>query len=618
MMTKKWLAWALALCFLLPCCGAAGAEGQDYFFSNMNSNAVQNGVQKLRRMTLETNDAPILVEKISTYHWNSGKGTSEPGSISIVECVKTDGKWAIGATCGTWQATGESANGVLNAYWVVYPSFTMEPGHSYAVLDSDTNTWSQNPDSEGYGMCEIVGTYLTFSTVSQGTVSVSSRTGSEPAGTWTCPNCGKEGNTGKFCPECASPALETSESGEWTCPNCHQEGNTGKFCSNCATPRPGASVSGQTAQSGQNVQTGQTTGQTQQTAQVNSHLQQIRGETDRVKVCLQGVNASAFIANKADPSKWIPQNAIDDDESTCWQYTAKKGAWLEMNLEAPETVDEIWFKNGFWAVNDKGKDQYVLNARLKAIKVQVRYSGESKFRDVGELTLKDESRNGWQRFTLGRLEDVEAVKIIINSTYKGSAFPKDVCLSEVMLVQQADAAIAKPAAAEKTATVYESRPDVTGCNLLMKLATRSGPATEYDEPGTFFPDTWQTETVRVLKKHYDGSIWWVQVDFNNHGKASYRVWTGVKRVNVDLKQVKEEYPLGDCDLMPTSETYWGPGTNYARANISVSEYIVAMVYQIENGFADVEFPGNGNRMHRCWVPERYVLDLDTSTDRSGE
>jgi hypothetical protein len=87
---------------------------------------------------------------------------------------------------------------------------------------------------------------------------------------------------------------------------------------------------------------------------------------------------------------------------------------------------------------------------------------------------------------------------------------------------------------------------------------------------------------------------------------------------VDLKQVKEEYPLGDCDLMPTSETYWGPGTNYARANISVSEYIVAMVYQIENGFADVEFPGNGNRMHRCWVPERYVLDLDTSTDRSGE
>jgi len=64
--------------------------------------------------------------------------------------------------------------------------------------------------------------------------------------TWTCPGCGQEGNTGKFCGNCATP--RPAASGEWTCPGCGQEGNTGKFCGNCATARPGASGSVPAAQ----------------------------------------------------------------------------------------------------------------------------------------------------------------------------------------------------------------------------------------------------------------------------------------------------------------------------------------------------------------------------------
>ena len=51
---------------------------------------------------------------------------------------------------------------------------------------------------------------------------------------WTCPNCGTEGNTGKFCPNCAEPRPAK----DWICPSCGQEGNTGNFCPNCAAPRP--------------------------------------------------------------------------------------------------------------------------------------------------------------------------------------------------------------------------------------------------------------------------------------------------------------------------------------------------------------------------------------------
>ena len=59
-------------------------------------------------------------------------------------------------------------------------------------------------------------------------------TAAPAAGTWTC-SCGAT-NTGKFCPECGSPAPAPAPA-KWFCPNCGSE-NGGKFCSNCGTPRP--------------------------------------------------------------------------------------------------------------------------------------------------------------------------------------------------------------------------------------------------------------------------------------------------------------------------------------------------------------------------------------------
>ena len=208
---------------------------------------------------------------------------------------------------------------------------------------------------------------------------------------WTCSNCGQSGNTGNFCPNCAA----ARPSVDWTCPSCGQFGNTGNFCSNCATPRP-------STESAAEIQPEAV----QPTIPVNEHLEQIPGETDRVMICVDYVDASSFIANKKNPSLWQPANAADGDESTCWQFSAKKGlkgkSWLRLSFAAPEAVDEIWFKNGFWALNEKGGDQYVINARLKEIKVEFCYEGETSFRDAVALTLKDESRNGWQQFSLGR------------------------------------------------------------------------------------------------------------------------------------------------------------------------------------------------------------------------
>ena len=413
-------------------------------------------------------------------------------------------------------------------------------------------------------------------------------------GGWTCQACGQAGNTGNFCSNCGTARM----SAEWTCAECGQAGNTGNFCSNCGAGKPDGNAAVQV---------------------VNERLEQIPGETERVKICLQGVEASSYIANKQDPSRWVPANATDGRESTCWQFSAKKGlkgkSWIQLNIGEAQTVNEIWFKNGFWAVNDKGIGQYEINARLKGIRLEFLYSGETKFRDAAEYTLKDEAFGDWQRISLSAHENVVAVRIGVMTTYKGSHYKNDVCLSEVMLVKYAPAVTAKAPQAQQAAVVYESRPDVTGAGLLMKLATRSGPGTEYDEPGTFFGKNWKEQTVRVLGKHWDGSIWWVLVDFSNGGKASYRVWTGLKRVDVDINKVKEVYGKGQGTVNSTSRTYRGPGGNYARAKVTINGWKDVIAYGRENGYVEVEF-SQGGKMYRLWVPEEET-SIDWGTDNSG-
>ena len=64
------------------------------------------------------------------------------------------------------------------------------------------------------------------------------------AGGWTCPECGKTGNTGNFCDDCGAkkPGAGSSASAQsgWNCPECGKTGNTGNFCADCGARKPGA------------------------------------------------------------------------------------------------------------------------------------------------------------------------------------------------------------------------------------------------------------------------------------------------------------------------------------------------------------------------------------------
>ena len=55
---------------------------------------------------------------------------------------------------------------------------------------------------------------------------------------WTCPKCGAQGQTGKFCTECGAKKPEGD--GSWTCPACGAKGQKGKFCTECGAQKPAA------------------------------------------------------------------------------------------------------------------------------------------------------------------------------------------------------------------------------------------------------------------------------------------------------------------------------------------------------------------------------------------
>ena len=55
---------------------------------------------------------------------------------------------------------------------------------------------------------------------------------------WTCPECGHQGNTGKFCEECGAKQ-PGGAAATWDCPECGHKGNTGKFCEECGAKKPG-------------------------------------------------------------------------------------------------------------------------------------------------------------------------------------------------------------------------------------------------------------------------------------------------------------------------------------------------------------------------------------------
>jgi len=136
-----------------------------------------------------------------------------------------------------------------------------------------------------------------------------------------------------------------------------------------------------------------------------------------------------------------------------------------------------------------------------------------------------------------------------------------------------------------------------------RLATRSGPSTEYRETGTYQV---KGEYVRILSLAYDrNDLCWVQCEVL-YGNKLRRVYTGLKRFDTatfDLGSVPEEDPLGyQARVTATSKAMYGPGDGYATyAQLTVDKGQNVTVIAVENDYAQVEWT-TSIQSYRAWVP----------------
>ncbi len=122
----------------------------------------------------------------------------------------------------------------------VYSNANMAGGLMAAGTVSAMNTAAAN---ENGAMAGLMGVGMTMNTGGASipglfAAGAAQTTAAAPAAEgWTCPKCGKAGNTGNFCSACGTAKPAPAEG--WTCPKCGKV-NTGNFCPDCGTAKPEA------------------------------------------------------------------------------------------------------------------------------------------------------------------------------------------------------------------------------------------------------------------------------------------------------------------------------------------------------------------------------------------
>ena len=142
------------------------------------------------------------------------------------------------------------------------------------------------------------------------------------------------------------------------------------------------------------------------------------------------------------------------------------------------------------------------------------------------------------------------------------------------------------------------RPEVM---LNRRMATRPGPGTQYTELGSYFR---KGTTLTAISAAYDerNGIWWIQTEFSYHGELR-RAYTGLKRLGMEATDVPEESILiPDAVVNRSVYAYWGPGYSYTMYNHPIPAGTEGTVWQIENGYAQLEFfDCEAGMTRRVWI-----------------
>lgn len=152
--------------------------------------------------------------------------------------------------------------------------------------------------------------------------------------------------------------------------------------------------------------------------------------------------------------------------------------------------------------------------------------------------------------------------------------------------------------------------------LTKRVATRSGPGTRFDEPGSFFS---AGDEVKVFSKVYDNynNVYWYQIEFQYKGEW-YRAYTSESYLNINRNLIPDEPaiydPLDSQKALKKTYVSFGPGNIYKQYTASVIHPGNRLdIYAIEDGWALVEYtdygsPKDPQPQRRGWVPLDVVYE----------
>ena len=164
---------------------------------------------------------------------------------------------------------------------------------------------------------------------------------------------------------------------------------------------------------------------------------------------------------------------------------------------------------------------------------------------------------------------------------------------------------ATPVPAPLPVSVYATMKD--------KLATRTGPSTDYTECGTF-DLTGQKVGVISIAKDNKGTDW-VLVEAYESGKPLLRAYTGLTRLNLtdsQLSQIPKEAEsvfIGGGKVKEDIIPKRGPGNTYINFDnkFTIKQGTYVNIIRFEGDYCLVEYPHTSGKTHRCWIPSDYIL-----------
>ena len=345
------------------------------------------------------------------------------------------------------------------------------------------------------------------------------------------------------------------------------------------------------------------------------------------------------MAASADGGSWIPfipdsdlalpaattaqcgANAIgrllDDSTSTVWSvYTwdsSLNDSLPDMTFVFPSSsIGGMWIRAGHYG----SQNQYSANACPTLLQMRVVASGFSHdFPLYVTDTYNPYSENGSWNSGYQYLPFPETytgvTRIELSITnWRGGNSNSQICVSDLAFVRGGGVSPVTPPPFVPNSNGWSDTQRVRyDTTLIMRLSTRTGPSTNYTELGSYFK---AGDPIRVLTCAYDSrnGIYWVQVEFTYQHQLR-RAYTGLKRVNASTSHLPVENAVGSGRVTQNARAYYGPGTNYTMYPDPIPAWTQGTVYNVENGFVQLEWlPGGSSQKRRVWIEAAYVERLN--------